>query len=342
MNPVSPVFDLGSVAEYDFLSDCELFVTLPDTILQAIFRRGKLVTYPPGTELFAIGAPSDTFQVIKAGTVEIRRLGDKDELVPVAYLGPGDSLGEMTMLTGTGHTSAARLPEGGVLFELSQGGFRGILETYPEFAVRLCLIFAQRLESTVKNLRIQRTRQFHGHLKFFDLATVIQTIITSRMTGTLVVTDDLGANYAEIFFNTGDIVSARLGHLTGPQAFFQLFQPPPTEGTFDFKSGEAPERNVPSETNSFQPGMNMLMEAVRMQDELEQYRPQINLEAIYQPQANELRWEGEEDFLLLANDIWYRLHAERQPVVQLLQEVPACHFAVHHVLVALKNGGQIA
>lgn len=216
-----------------------------------------------------------------------------------------------------------------------------MLETFPEFAIRLCMVFAQRLESTVKNMRIQRNRQFHGHLKYFDLASVIQTIVVQRMSGRLVVTDDFGNPYSEVFFTTGNLCSAKLGHITGQQAFFQLFQPPPVEGTFDFKSGERPSENEPSEAAEFYPGMNMLMEAIRMQDELENYRPLLNLEDIYQPQSTELNWEGEERYLVLANDIWYRLHTEQPTIVQLLQEVPYCHFDVYHVIVTLKKNKQI-
>ncbi|MBX7222359.1 MAG: cyclic nucleotide-binding domain-containing protein [Blastocatellia bacterium] len=337
------MFEAFPEGELDFLRDCELFSDLSEKTLQAIFKRGRIVKLEPGQELFSLESPADNFYVVKSGVVEIWRHGDTDpdEKVSVAFLGRGESVGEMRMLTGSPHSSAARAPEGGEVFELPQRSFRGILETFPEFAIRLCHLFAERLESTVKNLGVQRKRQFHGHLKYFDLASVIQTIVVSRMTGKLIVTDDFGNNYAEMYFNLGNCCTAHVGHLRGAQAFYQLFQPPPVEGLFDFKSDATPPEFDPEEEEGFQPGMNMLMEAIRMQDELETFRPEIKIEDIYQPQGEELRWEGEEAYVVLANDIWYRLHKEQPTVVQLMQEVPYCHYNIYYVLVKLKNTRQI-
>ncbi|MBI4748832.1 MAG: cyclic nucleotide-binding domain-containing protein [Acidobacteria bacterium] len=336
------MFEYFPENELEFLRECELYANLSERTLQSIFKRGRLVQLSPGQELFQVGSSADNFYVVKSGMVEICRLGDKpDEVVTVAFLGRGDSIGELTMLTGTDHAVLARAPEGGEVFEVPRRNFRTMLEAYPEFAIHLCNTFAERLESSVKNESGTRNRQFHGHLKYFDLATVIQTIVVSRMTGRLVVTDDFGNAYSEIYFDAGDPSCAKIGHLSGPEAFNQLFQPPPVEGTFDFKSGERPPRELLGLFEGCPPGMNMLMDAIRMQDELDNFRPQIDLESIYQPQQTELIWEGEERYLVLANDIWYRLHAEQPTVVQLLQEVPSCHYGVYYVLATMKQAGLI-
>ena len=109
-------------------------------------------------------------------------------------------------------------------------------------------------------------KQLQGNLKFFDLATVIQTLIGSHQTGSLVVTQEGGKHkIAEIFFFKGNIARARYKQLAGDDAVFQLFQSP-LEGEFAFTGRQVQEDEV--QTDISMPAISLLMESVRLQDEL--------------------------------------------------------------------------
>src|SRR5438128_2023489 len=182
---INPEFEIREVdeGELEFLKECDVFLYLDDDLVRRILARGEVVTLPPGAKLFDIGHPADRFYVVKSGVVEICRPSAEspEEMRPVAYLGSSDSMGEMTMVTGTSHGSLARLPEGGEVFQLTRKEFLRLIDEYPKFAKSLMLLFAQRLESRVKDMRIAK-RHLHGNLRFFDLPTVIQTIIASKLT----------------------------------------------------------------------------------------------------------------------------------------------------------------
>jgi CRP-like cAMP-binding protein len=330
--------------ELVFLAECELFTGISEMVLQVIFLRGYVRKCEPGDTLFEIGGGADALYIVKSGVVEICRPAHEgtQELLPVAYLSAGDVLGEVAMFTQAIRSSAARLPEGGEVFMVDRENFLGIVSAFPELAMKLCYVFAKRLEATVKNMRKERQRQLSGNLKFFDLPTVIQTIIGSRMTGTLRVFDTFGDPFSEIFFDGGHLCSASLGQLGGAQAFYQLFQPPPTDGTFEFKGGERVMGTDGTVCDILLPGMTMLMEAVRMQDELRDLQERISRDAVYRPLQEELQWEGEEDFLVAANDVWYRLHTQVSSVGELLEQVPASHYVVYYVLSVLNSTVQIA
>ncbi|MFQ3581595.1 MAG: cyclic nucleotide-binding domain-containing protein [Chloracidobacterium sp.] len=327
---------------FAFLRECELFSSLSDLTLQALFLRGEVLNFEPGDDLFHIGDPANYLYVIKSGVVEIRRpvAEGAKELTPVAYIAAGDVLGEVAMFTKSTRASAARLPGGGEVFRISSENFHSVVAGFPDLALRLCFTFAQRLESTVRNMRKERQRQLSGNLQFFDLPTVIQTIIGSGMTGTLRVDDPLGITLAEIFFDSGHLCRSVMGHLTGSEAFFQLFQPPPTEGVFEFKGGER-EVSEGASCDILLPGMTMLMEAVRMQDEVGALRRRFPANQTYRPLGDDLRWDGEEQLLPIAYDIWYRLHAAEPTVRELLDTVPASHYTTLSILNTLLETMQI-
>ncbi|MGQ9897233.1 MAG: DUF4388 domain-containing protein [Acidobacteriota bacterium] len=339
LSPETP----SSLSEFLFLRECELFSTLSDLTLQTLFLRGQIVVLKPGEDVFHIGDPADYLYVIKTGVLEIRRPATEGspELTPVAYVAAGDVIGEVAMFTRSNRASAARMPGGGEIFRISCDSFFSVVAGFPDLALRLCFAFAQRLESTVRNMRKERQRQLGGNLKFFDLPTVIQTIISSGMTGTLRVDDPLGITLAEIYFDSGHLCRAVMGHLTGSEAFFQLFQPPPTEGTFEFKGGER-EGTEGATCDILSPGMTMLMEAVRMQDEIKVLRHQIPPNQRYRPLSDDLRWENDENLLPIAYDIWYRLHTEGPTVRDLLDSVPASHYTTLSILNHLLETMQIS
>ena len=109
-------------------------------------------------------------------------------------------------------------------------------------------------------------KQLQGNLQFFDLATVIQTLIGSHQTGSLVVTQDGGKQQGgRDLLLQGQHRPAKVRHLTGDDAVFQLFQSP-LEGEFSFTGRTVHEEEV--QTDITMPAISLLMESVRLQDEL--------------------------------------------------------------------------
>ncbi|MEW6736133.1 MAG: DUF4388 domain-containing protein [Acidobacteriota bacterium] len=338
-----PDFEIREVieGELEFLKECDVFLNLDDALIHLILARGEVITLSPGSKLFEIGDPPDRFFVIKSGVVEICRpsIERPGELRPVAYLGTSDSMGEMTMITGSSHGSTARLPEGGELFQISREEFLHLIDEQHKFAKNLLILFAQRLESRVKDMRIAK-RHLHGNLRFFDLPTVIQTIINSRLTGTLVITNEQQEPYTEVNFDKGEVRSAFLDNLFGEEAFMQLFQPPPQDGNFDFKTGPIQEVGD-KRFEIYHPTMNLLMESVRLQDELMEMKNVINEDDIFAPAVSDLDWDADERDYPLALQIWLVLQEQRYTVAELRVSTLRCHYYCYSVLHRLLQTGQI-
>jgi phosphoserine phosphatase RsbU/P len=94
--------------------------------------------YPTETMLFLEGDPSETFAIILNGQIEIiKALGTPEERT-LNLLGPGEFLGEMSLLNPDQHRLAsARTLAETTLLEITKPEFDGLLSQQPRLALRL-------------------------------------------------------------------------------------------------------------------------------------------------------------------------------------------------------------
>ena len=321
-----------------FLRAADLFQSQPDEVLMAVLAQGSLEEFGPGAIVFRQGQQGDRLYIVKSGVLEILASPESGaEAQPVAYLGPGEVLGELALLTGSPRTATVRSPEHAVLFTLEKAVFLDLMTKIHGFAGSLCLVLARRLEATT--LKLPRgAKQLQGNLKFFDLATVIQTLIGAHQTGSLSVTQDSGKQrIAEIFFFKGNIAKARFRQLTGDDAVFQLFQAP-LEGEFSFTGKTVPDEEVQSDITM--PAISMLMESVRLSDELPLLQARVpDAKRTYRHKAPQLTWE-EADTVELAASVWARLK-KGATMTDLQRDIPRCSYAIYHTMVALLDTDQV-
>ena len=323
-----------------FLRSSDLFENQPEEVLKAVLLQGQLQQYGPGQVVFGQGDEGDRLYIVKSGALEVlATTTDASDPIPVAYLGPGEVLGELALLTGSPRSASARVPERAELFTVEKPVFLDLMKTLPAFARNLCLVLAKRLEATT--LRMPRgAKQLQGNLRYFDLATVIQTLIGSHQTGTLAVTQEGGkskARIAEIFFFKGNIAKAKVRHLTGDDAVFQLFQSP-LEGDFSFTGRQVQEEEVQADITM--PAISLLMESVRLQDELPLLKERIpDADRVFKQKSSQLDWQDPET-VELAAAVWSRLK-KGASMADLQRDVPRNSYALYRTVVTLVDTGQV-
>ncbi len=319
-----------------FLRGSDLFESQPDEVLQAVLAQGRLDFFGSGAIVFRQGDQGDRLYIVKAGALEVLAVpADGADAIPVAYLGAGEVLGELALLTGSPRSATVRCPEKAEVFVLDKAVFHDLMVTLPAFARGLCLVLAKRLEATTLKVPRASTKQLQGNLRYFDLATVIQTLIGSHQTGSLVVNQEAGARIADIFFYKGNISRAKFKQLTGDDAVFQLFQSP-LEGEFSFTGKSVTEEEVQTEVTM--PGISLLMESVRLQDELPLLEARVPDPAkIWKQKGAQLQWEDAET-LELAVAIWSRLK-KGASMNELQRDVPRCSFYVYKTVLGLLDAG---
>lgn len=320
-----------------FLRDSELFENQSPEVIRAVLAQGQLLEFGPGEVVFSQGDEGDRLFVVKSGVLEVVATPtDGSEPTVVAYLGTGEVIGELALLTGSPRSATVRSPEHAVLFAIEKAVFLDLMDVLPAFSRNLCVVLARRLETTTLKVPRASGKQLQGNLRFFDLATVIQTLIGSQQTGALVVTQDKH-KLAEIFFYHGNIARARYRQLAGDDAVFQLFQSP-VEGEFSFTGREVREEEVQSEVSM--PAISLLMESVRMQDELPMLTERLpDAGRVFRQKASQLAWDQPESIELAAS-VWSRLK-KGASLADLLRDVPRSTYSIYRTVATLLEDGQI-
>lgn len=322
-----------------FLRQSELFESQPEPVLRAILAQGRHLQYGAGDVIFRQGDRGEQLYIVKSGVLEVAATPtDGIEPTIIAFLGPGEVMGELALLTGSARSATVRAPERAEVFALEKATFDDLLLNAPTLSRNLCVVLAKRLEATTLKLPKTGAKQLQGNLRFFDLATVIQTLIGSQQTGVLTVSQDEGRQkVAEILFIKGNIGRAKVRHLTGDDAVFQLFQSP-IEGEFSFQGRAVPDSEVQGDITM--PALSLLMESVRLQDELPVLQERLgDPNRVYRQKAAQLRWDDVET-VEAAAAVWARLK-KGASLNDLERDVPRCTFALYKTVDTLLAADQI-
>ena len=111
-----------------------------------LFQRfGK--DFPRGTVLFREGDPGNEMYVVQAGRVTIsKRVGDVEK--PLTTLGPGEFLGEMSILNNKPRSATATCADASKLLVIDAKTFEAMIRGNAEIAIRLIKKLAARLQET--------------------------------------------------------------------------------------------------------------------------------------------------------------------------------------------------
>jgi CRP-like cAMP-binding protein len=323
---------------FGFLKGSDLFEHQPEEVLRAVLAQGVLVEFGPGQAVFRQGEAGDRLYIVKSGVLEVVAARDGGDLTPLAYLGEGEVVGELALLTGSPRSATVRCPQRAVVLTLDKAVFIDLMQTLPTFARDMCVVLAKRLERAARNAPRPSNKQLQGNLRFFDLATVIQTLITAQQTGTLTVSQDDGRQkVSDIFFYKGNVARARFKHLAGDDAVFQLFQSPP-EGEFSFTGKTVGEEEVHSDITL--PAISLLLESVRLQDELPVLKTRVGSTGrVLKQKVEQLQW-NEPDSVELAAAVWARLK-KGASAEDLERDIARCSHAIYSTLSKMLDAAQI-
>jgi CRP-like cAMP-binding protein len=325
-----------------FLKRAEIFEELAQRHLIIVLQRGTIESYhTPGSILFQLGEPADALYVVKSGVVEICRARSEDEKPSVvAYLGEGDTIGEMAITTGSPRGSLARIPQMAEVFKLPKTDFDALRQEIPEFSNSLLIVMSRRLEDRLRKQRVAaRYQQLSGDLQYFDLATVIQALAGAGRSGTLTIRSSTGQTFAAMYFDLGRIRYANLGALKGSQAVYQLFLSP-LQQSFTFQGGPLPA-DFTEEEEIMASTTGLLMECVHLQDELRELKHEFSDDQRqFKLNMQNLIWE-DPDTMALARQI-HRCLQQKDTIARMVQMIPYNEASIYMVLSDLRQKGLIA
>ncbi len=325
----------------DFFSFC---TTLKPVELKALGELSHVRHLERGESIYRSGDPAEEIYSVNRGVIELTRLvaGSSDER---AYLSRGDIFGATETLACHARSHSAAAQEAASVQCFERTNFGAISRRVPGFFLFLSEKMASRLQQRDPGKRVSVCKQLSGSLANFDLVTVHQTIISSGQTGELCVLSESGERLATFYFEHGAPRSGQFLHLTGAEAFWQLFLSDDIPGTFSFTSGARPITECVQSAGIDQAPNDLLLEAMQYRDELHELKkntpsPRAPLERA----TDELSWPADADAALrsTAEGIWHSTGSRRVTIDELFRSNCVCELKIYQVVNELLRTGQLA
>jgi rhodanese-related sulfurtransferase len=128
------------------LSETAVFRDMPREMVEEISKVVEIRVLPPRTMIFEKGDPGDSFWVIQSGKVRVFRSDNEGVEISLSKLGPGQSFGEMALLTGEARSASVETIEETRALVLTKDQFDQVLKTHPDVS----LTFIKQLSGWLK------------------------------------------------------------------------------------------------------------------------------------------------------------------------------------------------
>ncbi|MDP1918470.1 MAG: cyclic nucleotide-binding domain-containing protein [Myxococcales bacterium] len=128
-----------------------------DTGIGILAGIASLRSYPAGTPLFVENMVSDTLIVVGEGRVALSTKSDKGAELGMGELGPGDWLGELSLITTGQRQCTATAVTAVTAWEIRQADFQKLMAVKPQACIKLlmaiCTTFGQKIITTKDALK---------------------------------------------------------------------------------------------------------------------------------------------------------------------------------------------
>jgi signal transduction histidine kinase len=135
----------------DLIRQVPIFADLSDAEASELWYAGQRINVAPGEVFIREGEHGGSLYIILAGAVEVTKQDGGHE-VTLATRGPGEFLGEMSLLEQAPRTASVRATEPSELLAIGSDAFRQLLARRPEAAATLLRTVTSRLRSTEASL----------------------------------------------------------------------------------------------------------------------------------------------------------------------------------------------
>lgn len=140
------------------LREGSLAANLSDTELSSLFALGAKKSYKRGSVLFRQGEVGDFAGFILKGAVKICAIAGDGKEIAFAYLGAGDTVGEISVLDGRPRTASGVVVEAAEVVVIDRRALRSFLLERPEVALKTVEYMCDRLRRT--NALLEADRAF--------------------------------------------------------------------------------------------------------------------------------------------------------------------------------------
>ncbi len=146
------------------LGSLALFRGLPEDALRFLADRLRRKLFPAGASVLTAEQPGEALYVILEGSVRIYLDEADGTEVTLAFLGPGDSVGEMSLVDRSGRSANVSALEDSTLLWLDRDTFLACLRQFPGLSENLMREMAARLRAANQQIRALTTLDVAGRV----------------------------------------------------------------------------------------------------------------------------------------------------------------------------------
>ena len=303
--------------------------------LKALGELSRVRHLAEGETVYSTGDPGDAIFVISRGVVEVIQ-PSAQKSASAAYLSRGDVLGDVEALSGIPRKHVVRTCEPVSLQCFQRKDFDELIRRVPSFFRFISGQLAFRL-SQASDLALTQSHclELSGSLANFDLITIYQTIANSSQTGELRISNAQGELVSAFFFEKGQPRCGQFEHLTGEEAFWQLFVSEELAGTFAFSAEDLPVKDWIQSERITKNASEMLINALQGRDEFAELKQRFSDDtATLQRHKSTLSWPpaAPPESKTVAEQIWEFAAKGPVTVQALFRHCAVCELKVYQVV----------
>ena len=136
----------------DLLKSSDTFSSFKEKLLAQIVLKVTQQVFLENSVIFEKGSSSGCFFVIMSGEVQVYVETEEGEEHQLTLLKPGESFGEIALLTGGQHTTSVKATRPTSLLMLSKQDFESLCDEFPEITREYVKILARRLARSTEDL----------------------------------------------------------------------------------------------------------------------------------------------------------------------------------------------
>ena len=145
-------------ADYEKIKELFLFRNLSDEELEVVMKRAFAKDYKKGATLFVEGMPGEVVYIVVDGGIDITKKSKEGKEMEIARLGPGEIVGEMSLIDAGPRSATGRVNADSKLIVITKKSFNEILESDPAIAAKILMELLK-----VVNRRLRETdKKFEG------------------------------------------------------------------------------------------------------------------------------------------------------------------------------------
>ncbi len=325
------------MSKNDFFS----FITsLRPIELKAVGQLSEVLHLEVGVTVYRTGDESDALYIINRGALEVVFENSGHGMrTPVSYLSRGDVFGETEVLSGIPRLNAIRTCESASIQRFRKRDFPELIRRVPAFFFYLSQQIASQVTKMTDLAFVQSNcLELSGNLANFDLVTIYQTILNSAQTGELAIFDENKETAAVFYFHEGQTKYASYYHLSGEEAFWQLFLHEKLSGTFAFSIVDpADEQEVGDKIVRRNP-TDLLITALQYRDEFKQIIEQApEPSCLLRRQKLNLNWpdDAADELREVAESIWQICYSSPMTITDIFHQLDVCELKVYKTVLEL-------